>query len=141
MCHKLIISGILLFSLNAMTAPLKVEDLYKKSETLLKVAKESKSEKDQSAQLKTLQHSLEKTREEYQKQNPDQGTPEESKVNLLYYNLLPVFDHVEDTKKAPNKCANTELKIRSADAQGRDEGAPLRKDAQIALDWLKVFCK
>lgn len=141
MCHKLITVTLVFMSLSTNAAPLKVEDFYKKSDKLLQAAKDSKIDKDQTAQLISLKDSLEKTRQEYQKQDPTQGGPEESKVNLLYYNLRPVFDHIEDGKKSPNKCANTEIKIRSADAQGRDEGAPLRKDAQIALDWLKVFCK
>ncbi|MFS4459762.1 hypothetical protein [Bdellovibrio sp. HCB2-146] len=141
MRHKLVFATFLFVSLASSAAPLKVDDFYKKSDTLMKIAKTAKNEKEQTAQLLSLKESLEKTRTEYQNQDPDKGGPDESKVNLLYYNLLPVFDYIEDTKKNPNKCANTELKIRSADAQGRDEGAPLRKDAQIALDWLKIFCK
>lgn len=131
---------ILLFSQFSAAQILKVEDLHKKSEVLLKESASVKTEPERTAKLLELKKSLESTLDGYRAKNLEETSEDHEETALFFYTLEPVFKFVEDKKKT-SSCAKTETKVRSADAQGRPEGAPLTKNASIALDWLKVFCK
>lgn len=129
-----------LFSQTLGAQTLKVEDLHKKSEALLKETVVAKTEADRTAKLLDLKKTLDTTLDAYRAKNLEDTSPEHEEAALFFYNLEPVFKFVEDKKKTTT-CASTESKIRSADAQGRPEGSAPTKNAAIALEWLKVFCK
>ena len=131
---------ILLFTQISFAETLKIEDLYKKSEVLLKESTAAKTEAERKTKLLDLKKALETTLDTHRAKELEENSPEHEEIALLFYNLEPVFIFAEDKKKT-STCAKTENKIRSADAQGRPDGAPSTKNAAIALDWLKVFCK
>lgn len=130
----------LLFSQASLAQALKIEDLHKKSEVLLKESAAAKTDAERTTKLLDLKKDLDKTLDIHRAKELEENSPEHEEIALMFYNLEPVFHFVEDKKKA-STCAKTENKIRSADAQGRPEGAPPTQNAAIALEWLKVFCK
>jgi hypothetical protein len=119
---------------------LKVEDLHKKSEVLLKESAATKTDAERAAKLLALKKEINTARDAYSKTPETEDSDAHEAVATFYYNLEPVFNLVEE-KKFPARCASTKGKIQLADSQGRPEGAPLTKNASIALEWLKVFCK
>lgn len=119
---------------------LKVEDLQKKSEVLLKESASTKTEAERATKLQTLKKEINAARDAYSKTPETEDSDAHEEVALFFYTLDPVFKLVEE-KKFPAQCASTRGKIESADAQGRPEGSALTKNASIALDWLKIFCK
>ena len=131
---------VLLFSQVSWSEILKVEDLHKKSEVLLKESAKAKTDTDRSAKLLDLKKTIDTTLDAYRAKDLEENSEAHEEAALFFYTLEPVFKFVEEKKK-PADCGPTEGKIKSADAQGRPEGAPLTKNAAIALDWLKVFCK
>lgn len=130
----------LLFSQASLAQALKIEDLHKKSEVLLKESASAKTDAERTAKLLDLKKDLDKTLDIHRAKELEENSPEHEEIALMFYNLEPVFNFVEDKKKTMS-CAKTENKIRSADAQGRPDSAPPTKNAAIALEWLKVFCK
>jgi hypothetical protein len=119
---------------------LKVEDMHKKSEVLLKESATAKTDAERATKLLTLKKEINAARDAYSKTKATEDSDAHEEVATFYYNLEPVFNLVEE-KKFPAKCHSTKLRIESADSQGRPEGAPLTKNASITLEWLKVFCK
>ena len=131
---------IFLFTQISLAETLKIDELYKKSEALLKESTAAKTEVERKTKLTDLKKALETTLDTHRAKELEENSPEHEEIALLFYNLEPVFIFAEDKKKKTT-CAKTEHKIRSADAQGRPDSAPPTKNAAIALDWLKVFCK
>lgn len=130
----------ILFSKISLAEPLKVEDLHKKSEALLTETTKAKTDSDRATKLLELKKTIDTALDAYRAKNLEETSAAHEEAALFFYTIEPVFDFVQQKKK-PAACAPTEGKIRSADAQGRPEGAPLTKNASIALEWLKVFCK
>jgi TRAP-type uncharacterized transport system substrate-binding protein len=128
------------FSTAATTAVLKVADLHKKSEALLQESAKAKTEAERVAKLLELKKEINAARDSYKKNQDVKDISAHEAVAFFYYTLVPVFKIVEE-KKIPENCDRTQGKIRSAEARGLPEGAPLSKDASIALEWLKIFCK
>ena len=136
-----LICMIALFCVSPAWAQLfKVSDLHVKSEALLKEAKATASSEERAKKLGQLKALIESARTEYDKKFPAGGNPDKFEISMFFHNLDPVFKQVEG-KKDKAACDRTEGKITSADAQGRPEGAPLTKNAAIALEWLQLFCK
>lgn len=140
MRRSLVTLAVLLASVSAHAELLKVTDLYKKSEVLLKESTAAKTEKERIAKFKDLEKAIESTRATYELKESDQDSDAYEAISRFFYTLSPIVKLV-DEKKIAAKCDFTENRIKSADAQGKDEGAPLTKDATVALEWLKQFCK
>ena len=140
MRRSLVTLAIVLASATANAELLKVTDLYKKSEVLLKESATVKTEAERITKLKDFEKAIESTRETYEKNESDQDSDAYEAISRLYYTLEPIVKLVGE-KKIAAKCELTENQVRSADAQGKKEGAPLSKDASVAIEWLKVFCK
>jgi hypothetical protein len=119
---------------------LKVEDLHKKSEVLLKESATAKTDAERTTKLLALKKEINAARDAYSKTPITEDSDAHEEVATFYYNLEPVFNLIEE-KKFPARCAATKGKITGADAQGRPEGSALTKNASIALEWLKIFCK
>lgn len=141
MRHQLILATAFLFAISASASIPKVADCHKKSDELLKKASTQKTEKEKAETLLSLKTFLEKSRDDYEQKFPEGGNKEEYQVSLFYHKLEPVFKLSALAKKDKDICEETNDRIRANDAQGRGDDVPLTKNASIALDWLKVFCK
>ena len=133
MRHSLVIPLILSFSVVAIAAPKEIADFYSESKALSADLKASSKKELKIKKLKELEASFKKTREEYQKQNPEEGSEAEQKVNVLYYTFEPLFDFTAKKTWDDKAC----IKLKFDISKDEEKTTPEQEEA---LKWVKILC-
>lgn len=135
----LIFVFISMISISIYSAEKKLADLYSESKSLLEKAQKNQSKSNEI--FASFIKSIEDTKNAYEKKNPELGTPEETNISVFYYALNPVIEISKLTTPDDEKCLSKKQEIFSEDSAGKGDNAGLDKDSELALSWLKLFCK
>ncbi|WP_374001793.1 hypothetical protein [Bdellovibrio bacteriovorus] len=123
-------------------AGLKVRaDFSKESQILMSKAEKETDKNKRVLLLEKLKASLEKTLDQYEKENPDSGGEKEKEISRFLYTLDPAFDLASEKKKDETRCEQAAQAVRSSNNLGKQEGTELTADAKETLRWIELLCK